>query len=177
MSAIALVPFLASAFERVFDPEQDGALFQLGTDGISEQTLTFRLGLYLQCCFPKHHVDCEYNRLDTGLKTDPEVNQKWMKPDVIVHWRRIKKENLIVIEAKKARTWKKGWDRIEAKLKAFTRQPGKYEYRLGMAWRIAVSGDPSKHDAIWFWKGKEIERTNLIKFENKLIAALKDNGC
>src|ERR1700730_10476879 len=135
MTASEILPMLASAFEDLF--RQDQMLFDLGTEGISEQTVTFRLGYYLQQHFYNHHVDCEYNRLGTDLKTDEFVDQEWMKPDVIVHVRKPKEENLAVIEAKKASRWNGGWAEMEAKLRAFTREPGNYEYRLGMAWRIA----------------------------------------
>src|SRR6266478_4552918 len=129
MTATEILPLLDSAFDELFG--RDCILFDLGARGISEQTVTFRLGYYLQKRFRKHHVDCEYNRLGTGLKKDEHVQQEWMKPDVIVHRRKLKEENLCVVEAKKAGNWKAGLNEIEQKLRAFTRKPGNYEYRLG----------------------------------------------
>jgi len=159
-----------SAFQAVFG--RDSLLFDLGTNGISEQSLTFRLGLYLQQLFPLLHVDCEYNRCGTDLKTDEHVDLEWMKPDVIVHERKEKHANLIVIEAKKAVLWAGGWHDINQKLTAFTREPGKYEYRLGLAWRIPASQNPAKHRLVWFGRGGELCRTPVLGFTEQVLHAV-----
>lgn len=151
MSALKIVPLLASAFDELFT--RDCILFDLGAEGISEQTATFRLGYYLQNRFPYHNVDCEYNRWFDEPKRDERVDLEWMKPDVIIHTRRTQSENLIVIEAKKGLRWDAGWADIEQKLQAFTRTGGRYEYRLGVAWRIAESQNPEEHEAVWFFHG------------------------
>jgi hypothetical protein len=171
MTAIQILPMLDEAFNELF--RHDRILFDLGARGISEQTVTFRLGYYLQLLFFKHHVDCEYNRLGTGLKKDEQVNQEWMKPDVIVHLRKLKKENLCVVEAKKAANWKGGWNEIEQKLKAFTRKPGNYEYRIALAWRIAFSQQREKHRAVWFFRGAELCQTSLEDFVGEVTEAIK----
>jgi len=162
MKVSEILPLLQSAFVELFG--RDRILFDLGAQGISEQSVTFRLGFYLQQRFENHHVDCEYNRRGTTLKTDEYVDLEWMKPDVIVHTRKIKEQNLVVIEAKKSGQWAAGWHDTEQKLKAFTREPGNYEYRLGMAWKIQASQDPSKHEAIWFLGGNELCRTSVVDF-------------
>lgn len=170
MNAAEILPLLESAFQELFGRDQ--ILFDLGTQGISEQSVTFRLGLYLQQRFGHHNVDCEYNRWGTEPKTDENVDLEWMKPDVIVHLRKIKEENLVVIEAKKSGKWAGGWHDIEQKLKAFTRKPGNYEYRLGMAWKIRALQDPAKHEAVWFWSGDELCRTSVINFEATVLEAI-----
>jgi hypothetical protein len=174
MTAIEILPVLDRAFDELF--ARDCLLFELGTRGISEQTVTFRFGHYLQYLFPEHNVDCEYNRLGSGLKKDEKVDQEWMKPDVIVHWRKVKKQNLCVIEAKKAGNWNAGWGEIEQKLRAFTRVPGNYEYRLGLAWRIAVSQQREKHRAFWFLNGKQICETGLEEFVDDVTHVIDANG-
>jgi hypothetical protein len=156
-----------SSFAELFRADMD--LFTLGVDGISEQTLTFRLGHYLQKRFTGYNVDCEYNRYLDGLKNDEQVDQEWMKPDIIVHWRRRNDQNLLVIEAKKARRWPADWPKTESKLAAFTRRPGKYEYRLGLAWKIAASGDATQHEAIWFKLGNVVAHTSLQGGAEKFI--------
>ena len=170
MNAIKILPLLDSAFDELF--AQDHILFDLGARGISEQTASFRLGYYLQNRFTNHHVDCEYNRLGTGLKKDEKVDQEWMKPDVIVHLRKLKEENLCVVEAKKAANWSGGWNEIEQKLRAFTRKPGNYEYRIGLAWRIAFSQQREKHRAVWFFRGAELCKTSLQNFVSKVTEAI-----
>jgi len=171
MNAIESLPLLNSAFDELF--ARDCILFDLGARGISEQTATFRLGYYLQQLFASHDVDCEYNGLGIGLKKDERVDQQWMKPDVIVHVRKLKEENLCVIEAKKAANWKAGWNEIEQKLKAFTRKPGNYEYRIGVAWRIAFSQQREKHRAAWFFRGTELCQTSLQDFVSEVTEAIK----
>jgi hypothetical protein len=61
MNVAKILPLLESAFQELFN--SDRILFDLGSQGISEQSVTFRLGLYLQHRFRDHNVDCEYNRL------------------------------------------------------------------------------------------------------------------
>lgn len=173
MTAAEIVPIVSSAFAKLFD--EDKILFGLGCDGISEETLTFRLALYLQELLPQHNVDCEYNRFEDTLKNDPHVDQKWMMPDVIVHRRTKKEHNLIVVEAKKWRPWRRGLPRIVRKLEAFTRVPGKYQYRLGLAWRMKASTTALDHQAIWYMRGTELCRTSLSGFQGVLLTAINNS--
>lgn len=167
MNTADILSPVESAIEEVFS--RDSQLFDLGTNGISEQSVTFRLGHYLQLRFQNLHVDCEYNRCGTDLKTDENVDLEWMKPDVIVHHRKEKYANILVIEAKKAGLWADGWPDINQKLRAFTRKPGNYEYRLGLAWQIAASQDPAKHRLVWFWRGGELCRTPVLGFTGQVL--------
>lgn len=82
--------------------------------GVSERSLTFRLGHYLQCEFPRWQVDCEYNRngevpkrlrriREEMLAQNPDTKSKGgVFPDIILHRRGPDGPNLFVIEAKKA---------------------------------------------------------------------------
>src|SRR6266700_657340 len=99
MNSKEFIGRVSKAFRELF--LADTELFDLGTQGINEQTLTFRLGLYLAREFRDHHVDCEYNRLWDGKKQCIRFGIKWMKPDVIVYRRRSDKSNLLCIEARK----------------------------------------------------------------------------
>jgi len=64
------------------------------------------LAIYIEQLFPRHHVDCEY---DKRIEPD-EVTQKMreyggrmreFRPDIIVHRRGKMQDNLLVIELKK----------------------------------------------------------------------------
>ena len=91
MNAERLVGLLSGGFHALF--EWDAELFDLGTDGVNEQTITFRLGLYLHGLFEGYHVDCEYNRIWDKPKACQRAEKQSMKPDVIIHRRRSDTEN------------------------------------------------------------------------------------
>jgi hypothetical protein len=107
---------LNAALQRL--TSDDRALF---VHNVSERSLCFRLGLYLQMEFPDFTVDCEYNRNHSDpdyVKRlfDDELNRLaeeargrplkrgndflFVFPDIIVH-RRGTSDNLLVIETKK----------------------------------------------------------------------------
>jgi hypothetical protein len=169
MNTTDFINGISGAFHKLF--RADAELFDLGTDGINEQTITFRLGLYLASTFQEHDVDCEYNRFWDGTKKCIRYGIVWMKPDVIVHVRQDDKANLLCVEAKKEKDWKDlkiiPTD-VDTKLKALTDQKEDYRYSLGLAWRITPSLDPKKHDAVWFIHGKPKLVTSLVGFEATL---------
>jgi hypothetical protein len=174
MKSHELVQRFSVALHALF--QRDGELFNLGTDGINEQTLTFRLGLHLANQFPGHNVDCEYNRLWDGKKLCRRFSKSWMKPDVVVHIRQSDKANLLCIEAKKTKHWKDLQhlpEDVGRKLKALTHPDEAYRYALGLAWRIAPSADPSAHDAVWFVFGEPVLTTRLQDFEDQLRSKLE----
>ena len=175
MNSRDLVQRFSVALNELF--HRDGELFDLGTHGINEQTLTFRLGLYLASQFPGHNVDCEYNRLWDGKKHCQRFGISWMKPDVVVHIRQSDEANLLCIEAKKSKDWKDLEalpDDVGQKLKALTHPEEAYHYALGLAWRIAPSGDPNDHDAVWFVSGEPVLTTRLRDFEDQLHSKLEE---
>ncbi len=78
---------------------------------INERSLTHRLAIYLEKHFPNYHVDCEYNRTDMDQKklirfrkdiTSDNKEAVTVYPDIIIHKRGTKRDNLVVIEAKKS---------------------------------------------------------------------------
>ena len=177
MNSRAFVQRVSNAFRELF--RRDAELFDLGTDGINEQTLTFRLGLYLVDQFPDHNVDCEYNRLWDGKKRCLRFNIRWMKPDVIVHIRKSDSANLLCIEAKKSADWKVLEtipEDVQNKLTALTHPDEKYHYSLGLAWRIAPSDNPLEHEAVWFIAGGPALKTPLRDFEAELFSKLGELG-
>lgn len=89
--------------------ERDGELLELNAHEIS---ISHKLAEHLQPEFPDHHVDCEYNRKgDTdetkvlrGLTAceniDSNEEERWIRPDVLVHERKIDCRNLLALEVK-----------------------------------------------------------------------------
>jgi hypothetical protein len=62
-----------------------------------EISIAHRLALYLQQEFADWNVDCDYNRFHNEPKL---LNGALIRPDIIVHHRRID-DNLLVVETKK----------------------------------------------------------------------------
>jgi hypothetical protein len=118
---------------------------------VSERALTHKLAEHLQKLFPRHDVDCDYNkvgngdpkRLDVLMWGSPDCphdcdrcqnNKCVIFPDIIVH-RRGKEDNLLAIEAKTA------WGR-QSQVRDFTKlakltASEEYHYQLGIAFRFA----------------------------------------
>ncbi len=174
MNAERLVGLLSGGFHALF--EWDAELFDLGTDGVNEQTITFRLGLYLHGLFEGYHVDCEYNRIWDKPKACQRAEKQSMKPDVIIHRRRSDTENLFCLEAKKDYLWnhaETGYADMEKKLVGLTHPEDRYKYILGAAWRIMPTPDPSQHRCFWFINGAKVLETSLWGFEGEVIETLR----
>lgn len=86
--------------------EQDHVLIELDAN---ERSITHKLGCYLQNQFPDWNVDCEYNRKgkapkeirdNIGVVQSDDTDAHTIFPDIIVHYRNLK-QNLLIIEAKK----------------------------------------------------------------------------
>jgi hypothetical protein len=88
---------------------------------VNEVTLTTTLAHYVREEFRHWNVDAEYNRRRDDVKT---LKGKIVKPDIIVH-RRQRRDNLLVIEAKKA-TNRRGVEEDKRRLEDFHADP---EYR------------------------------------------------
>ena len=73
-------------------------LFLLKND-VVETAISHKLALYLQQQFDDWHVDCEYNRNYLGdvKRLDGDI----VRPDIIIHRRETRADNLMVIEIKK----------------------------------------------------------------------------
>ena len=86
--------------------EKDGHLLKVDAN---ERSITHRLARHLESVFPGYDVDCEYNRDGFNSKRligykknidSADTNGVTVFPDIIIH-RRGKRDNFIVIEAKK----------------------------------------------------------------------------
>ena len=119
---------------------------------VSERALTHKLAEHLQGLFPCYDVDCEYNKVGDGdpkrlmelmygnpdcLKDCDNCNSRKcvIFPDIIVHHRGIREDNLLVIEAKTK------WSDTNAnhdyeKLEALTESDA-FQYQLGIAFRFS----------------------------------------
>lgn len=164
---------LSRSFERLFD--HDGDLFERGTNGVHEQTLTFRLGIYLQQEFPAFSVDCEYNRRGADSKKRDSAGGL-IKPDIVVHQRGVAGPNLLVIEAKKSIHWTAAWSDLSAKVSALTSPDGPFGYTLGMCWKLEASSTRASHRAFWFSKGAFVLETPLRPFQCAVAAKLRELG-
>jgi hypothetical protein len=166
-----LLSRLSRSFERLFD--HDGGLFETGIGGVHEQTVTHRLGIYLQDEFPGFHVDCEYNRRGNDLKKR-RAGGRLMKPDVVVHHREGREFNFLVIEAKKLLQWSAHFKDLSAKMCDLTNPEGLYGYQLGLCWDVAGSRNRASHQAFWFSKGKFVLETPLNRFQGLVLANLDE---
>jgi len=86
--------------------EKDGYLLKVDAN---ERSITHRLAIHLEAVFPEYNIDCEYNRDGFNSKRligykknidSADTNGVTVFPDIIIH-RRGKRDNFIVIEAKK----------------------------------------------------------------------------
>lgn len=156
MTDADLIELLAQAVEQLLANDQR----LLGLDA-HEQTITHRLGLYLQRLLPSWNVDCEYNRNGQTVKRLPldpdhplpEVRAELgepIKPDIVVHHRELK-DNLLVVEVKKL--GKGHLDKDDWKLRGMTKPGGQYEYQLGA--QVILDCEKSLLDAVKVYDGGE----------------------
>ena len=125
----ALDIFAAAALELLSDEE-------LAYADPSEQAIVARLGNLLQGKYPGWSIDLEWSRRENVIKrlryglSDEELTGKGaIVPDLIVH-RVGKRENLLVVEVKKATN--SNYEGDIWKLKGLTEQAGLYGYLVGL---------------------------------------------
>lgn len=102
----------------------------------SERAIVARLNALVQGKYPDWSIDLEWSRredvvkrLRYGLTDDELIREGAIVPDLIVH-RVGKKENLLVVEVKKATNT--DFDGDIWKLKGMTEQSGEYAYQVGL---------------------------------------------
>lgn len=133
--------------------EKDIEVLQLK---VYEPAVSHRIAFYIEKLINKNrkyaefkvlslNIDCEYNKIFDLEKRDE--NGKAMRPDILIHIRKERSNNLIAIEIKKSR--KSKWD--EKKLKTLTRRNGRYRYKLG----AFVYFPNNKPKYKWFVNGEE----------------------
>lgn len=106
--------------------------YLLMKNGCCERSIVFRLGLYLANSLAQYgfDVDCEYNK--NGEKPKSLRNKRINYPDIIIHKRGSKEDNLLIVEVKTPNdTQSKDFYNDYVKLKGFT-QEVTYLYRLGV---------------------------------------------
>jgi hypothetical protein len=163
MDTLQILELAASAIETFVASEQE--LFTLD---VNERSLTARLAIHLQHCFPEWHVDCEYNRLGDRIKRLPPPEEtstndrqgRTIYPDIIVH-RRGERANLLVIEVKKHDN--DDTDRDIEKLTGLTSPDGEYAYRHGI--HLIIDCAHRKVSNVMVYTGGRIDPVSLwLKF-------------
>jgi len=130
-------------------------IFLLEVDA-DERTISHRLAFYLQSEIPEMHVDCEYNR--EGFEIKKISNPKWEKPrgiypDIIVHKRGEKSNNILVVEIKKQEN--REIENDEIKLKEFTSDS--YGYHFGLLLIFNTKENSTTGPTLrWFSNGREM---------------------
>ncbi len=136
----------------------------------AERAIVARLGVLLDGQFPGWSIGVEWNRredvikrLRYGLSDDELEREGAIVPDLIVH-RVGKKENLLVVEVKKARN--KDYEGDIWKLQGMTHQAGAYAYSAGLhlvidmpkgtVTRCDVYIDAALDEALTGWLRKEL---------------------
>lgn len=155
---------------------EDAELFR---KGVHEQTVTFRLGVHLQRKFLDlgYVVDCEYNRQWDDPKRR-QSNDRLIKPDLIVHRRLGPNEssanaNLLIIEAKKTGCWRATFRALNHRLREMTRA-GRFNYKLGICWKLSVSPNAAEQQVTWFHDGREVTQTSLFGFRAQVLRSLRE---
>jgi hypothetical protein len=119
---------------------------------VNERTLSARLFCYLEPNFEGWDIDPEYNRHGDGANDTKEI-ARWLAselglaetdrrvlPDIIVHHRRARTDNYLVIEVKKSTSNDTGETDIK-KLEALTRHDSDFAYQFGLRLIISMDGN------------------------------------
>ena len=143
---------------------------------INERTLTQRLSLHLQPSFRDPlSVDCEYNRMwedneDVVKQLPWGPEQVWtddcdgrtVYPDIIIHERGGRFENLLVIEAKRNHGGRQLPDIDLRKLERFTHPDGDFRYRYGAFVNFVTIGDAKRVVVNWFQRAQLTEDSDEV---------------
>lgn len=117
-----------------------------------EWATAHRFAVYLEEHFPGWNVDCEYNKVGTGINSKHNSIGDHKRPDIVIHKRELseKENNLLVIEIK----MESSDNSDEEKLIDFTSTPNDnkpFQYQFG----LKISFLPLKMK--WFKNGQEVE--------------------
>lgn len=135
---------------------KDYSLILRGEEHVSERSIVFRFGLYLEDSLSRDEIlsrydlDCEYNRNGQGRKTLPS----WVNgcfPDLIIHKRGHNYDNLLIIECK---AWfnKHGATDDLIKIKEFI-ESDVYHYMHGL--QIIFEKEHDEAILKWFSSGRK----------------------
>lgn len=124
---------------------------------IYEPTISHRIAVYLEGLFPDHNVDCEYNN---NLQDRKKTSNRKFRPDIIIHKRLEKNNNLAIIEIKKHGKKSKPARKDIKKLNDYVN--GSLKYKLG----IFIGVLKRKVEVSWIGKGDK-EESETIKYPHK----------
>jgi hypothetical protein len=93
----------------------------------AETSIAHRLALYLQQKFDAWHVDCEYNRDYSG--NIKRINGRIVRPDIIIHRRDTRSDNLVSILIKKMARNRSEKEKDLEKLRGYKEKLG-YRYAI-----------------------------------------------
>ncbi|MFZ5539312.1 MAG: hypothetical protein ACOY5V_06190 [Pseudomonadota bacterium] len=120
----------------------------------NERSISHRFAIYLEHHFPGYDVDCEYNRDGVDPKevvlfdtqpTAEDTDAKTVFPDIIVHKRGERSNNLLVVEIKKVGN-PQPRDRDLGKLRAYRQQLG---YRRALFLELSGGAEPGVSCLKW----------------------------
>lgn len=123
-----------------------------------EWATAHRLAVYLEEHFPGWNVDCEYNKVGTGINSKQISTGAHKRPDIVIHKRESleKENNLLVIEIK----MESSDNSDEEKLIDFTSTPNgnrSFQYQFG----LKISFLPLNMK--WFQNGQEVEAIRIFR--------------
>jgi hypothetical protein len=153
-SEIIIVGILIDSIAEFY--EKDKTLMTDGSqsrDGM-EQASAFKIGHYF-CNEMKgsdldsYDIDMEYNKNGTDPKS---INNKKIKPDLIVHKRGSNNDNLLVVEFKYG--LRKNVTEDSKKLKGLTDSAGQYKYKIGVL--VELGKDLNCVNYRYFQNGQEV---------------------
>lgn len=145
---------------------------------INERSVTHKLAEHLQREFTGYYVDCEYNRktsdnidadyikkslnLDIKDISTDDTEAKTVFPDIIIHERGKNKNNLLVIEVKKASNKnKKDIEFDEDKIGGYCEQ---LKYKFGLFLVIGYKRR-AKYKTTWFKRRRDFAYPDPLSFE------------
>lgn len=118
---------------------------------LSEWSIAHRLAVYLEDIIPGWNVDCEYNRQGQDADAKKMLDDKKVRPDIIIHRRGLleSEHNLLAVEIKKNNT-----ESDDDKVCEYTKAPTdhrKFQYKYG----LSLSFKPSLK-LTWFKDGEAL---------------------
>lgn len=141
---------LREAIRRLIRQEWD-----LAVVGANERTITGHLGRFLTEALigGTLSVDNDYNRhlLDpkrAWLDNPTMSNETLIEPDIVIHRRGLDEENLLALEAKKAR---RCTPHDELKIKALVAKPFLYNFGVLLGFGLTTHKDDSYWRPAWQW--------------------------
>jgi len=105
---------------------------------VSERAITHKLAEAFQSVFGEtnaYDVDCEYNRVELN-QIKRGNNERRVYPDLVVHHRQSRNDNLLAVEVKKSKAGKKAIRKDEKKLEEYVRGHLIYKYGLSVVFRV-----------------------------------------